>query len=248
MDRLIVMDDVSGTADGSHKFAEFLTVCRKYRYHYIPRNCLTNASSRTNKNGPGRYPTQASDPEKQVCYFNQLYDDELYNVLISNRIKAGNFSNSIYFKINQVQGKNEIFDAEKTLKEDDAYDGFSKLDTVSKQLEFYRGSRKQGMRKLLSTLLEGLPLPENQLNLNFLQDNNYIPQKPVKTKYNNTKVKSRNLITNVSYRRYKPEDVQKVNFVVDAFSFLTQILNPTGLDRKRETALERDYVKMIWDT
>ena len=35
VDRLIVMDDVSGMADGSHKFAEFLTVCRKYRYHCI---------------------------------------------------------------------------------------------------------------------------------------------------------------------------------------------------------------------
>ena len=33
--RLIVMDDISGIADGSHKFADFLTVCRKYRYHYI---------------------------------------------------------------------------------------------------------------------------------------------------------------------------------------------------------------------
>ena len=39
-----------------------------------------------------------------------------------------------------------------------------------------------------------------------------------------------------------------MNFVVDFFSFLTQNLNPTGLDRKLETALERDYVKMIWDT
>ena len=35
MDHLIVMDDVPGIADGSHKFAEFLTVCRKYRYHCI---------------------------------------------------------------------------------------------------------------------------------------------------------------------------------------------------------------------
>ena len=32
---LIVMDNVSGIADGSHKFAECLTVCRKYRYHCI---------------------------------------------------------------------------------------------------------------------------------------------------------------------------------------------------------------------
>ena len=35
MDRLIVMDDVLGIADNCKKFAEFLTVCRKYRYHCI---------------------------------------------------------------------------------------------------------------------------------------------------------------------------------------------------------------------
>ena len=32
---LIVMDDVSVIADHCKKSAEFLTVCRKYRYHYI---------------------------------------------------------------------------------------------------------------------------------------------------------------------------------------------------------------------
>ena len=34
MDRLIVMDAL-GIADNCKKFAEFLTVCRKYRYHCI---------------------------------------------------------------------------------------------------------------------------------------------------------------------------------------------------------------------
>ena len=193
------MDDVSGIADGFHKVAEILTVCRKYRYYfvyvfhiivpdsrvwkkklsqtnifnifpssvpynmvakilqsncrqttkkYVPvhsmwmsrvfvdlantdeRHCLTIDCSGINENGPGRYQTQASDPEKQVCYFNQPRDDELYNVFISNRIKAGNFSNGIYFKIIRVQGKDEAFEAEKTLKEDGAYDRFSELDTV----------------------------------------------------------------------------------------------------------------------
>ena len=72
-------------------------------------------------------------------------------------------------------------------------------------------------------------------------------QKTTTTKYSNTKVKTRNLLTNVSYRRYKLEDVEKTNFVIDVFSFLTQNLNPTGLDRKLETLLERD-VKKVWDT
>ena len=35
MDRLVVMDDVSGIAENCKKFAEFLAVCRKYRYHCI---------------------------------------------------------------------------------------------------------------------------------------------------------------------------------------------------------------------
>ena len=35
MDHLIVMDDFSGIADDGKKFAVFLTVCRKYRYHCI---------------------------------------------------------------------------------------------------------------------------------------------------------------------------------------------------------------------
>ena len=237
MDRLIVRDDVSGIADGCYKFAKFLTVCRKYRYHsiyvfhiiapdswvwkkilsqtnifnifpssvpyntvakilqsncrqttqrYVPvhsiwlsrvfvdlantneRHCLTTDSSGRNKNGPGRYWTQAKDPDKQVCYFNQLRDDELYNVFISNRIKAGDFSNSIYFKINRVQGKVGTFYAEKTLKEDGAYHRFSK---GKKEVE------NDDTRKLLSTLSEGIPSLENQLNLNFFQGDNIVPKK-----------------------------------------------------------------------
>ena len=35
MDCLIVMDDVLGIAENCKKFAEILTVCRKYRYHCI---------------------------------------------------------------------------------------------------------------------------------------------------------------------------------------------------------------------
>ena len=35
MDHLIVMDNVSGVADNCKKFADFLTVSRKYKYHCI---------------------------------------------------------------------------------------------------------------------------------------------------------------------------------------------------------------------
>ena len=91
---------------------------------------------------------------------------------------------------------------------------------------------------------------QSQLDPDFFQDDNDVQKRKktetTSTKFSNTKVKTRNLLTNVSYRRYKPEDVEKTNFVIDVFSFLTQNLNPTGLDRKLEILLERDYVKMIW--
>ena len=91
----------------------------------------------------------------------------------------------------------------------------------------------------MSTLTEGL---ESQLGPDFFQNDNNVKKKKAKTttKYSNTKVKTRNLLRNVSYRRYKPENVEKTNFVIDAVLFLTQNLNPTGLDRKLETLLERD--------
>ena len=79
-------------------------------------HCLTIDCSGINKNGPGRYRTQADDPEKQVCCFNKPRDDALYNVFISNRMKTENFSNEIYFKLDGVQGKDETFDAKQTLK------------------------------------------------------------------------------------------------------------------------------------
>ena len=125
---------------------------------------------------------------------------------------------------------------------------FQNLTQIQNQQSFMEEVEKEDMRKLLSTLTEGL---ESQLDPDFFQDDNQV-QKRTKTtattKYSNTKVKTKNLLTNVSYRRYKPEDVEKTNFVIDVFSFLTQNLNPTGLDRKLEILLERDYVKMIWDS
>ena len=44
-----------------------------------------------------------------------------------------------------------------------------------------------------------------------------------------------------------PEDVEKSNFVINVFLFLTQNLYPNGLDTKLDTLVERDYAKMIWN-
>ena len=65
--------------------------------------------------------------------------------------------------------------------------------------------------------------------------------------YSNTKVKTRNLLTNVSYRRFKQSDFNKNNLIVDILSFLVQNFNPVNLDIKLDTEKKREMVKFMWD-
>ena len=46
------------------------------------RHCLTTSSDIINVNGPGRFRTQSANPEKQVCYFGECKNDELYKIFI----------------------------------------------------------------------------------------------------------------------------------------------------------------------
>ena len=144
----------------------FQSNCRQTTKEYVParsmwlkrvfsdlaitekRHCLTIVCSGVNKNGPGRYRTQANDPEKQVCYFNKPRDNDLYNFFISNKIKTEHLCNGICLEVDRVHDKDETFDAEKTLKRDGAYDRFSKFDTDSEQPEFNGRGRKRGNEKI----------------------------------------------------------------------------------------------------
>ena len=80
---------------------------------------------------------------------------------------------------------------------------------------------------------------DSQLNQDFFQDNNNNNnnKKAARKKskpYSNTKVKARNFLKSISYRRYKDSN-------------LIQNLNPTMLDRKFDSDIERDYIKMLWE-
>ena len=118
---------------------------------------------------------------------------------------------------------------------------FQNLTQIQNNKSLMEEIENEEMKKFLSNLSEGIGLIESQPDPDFFQDDNDVQTKTkTTTKYSNAKVKTTNLLTNVSYRRYKPEDVEKTNFVINVFFFLTQNLNPTGLDRKLETSLERD--------
>ena len=98
------------------------------------------------------------------------------------------------------------------------------------------------MEILLSTFTENT---EDQQSQNFSQDNNVVPKKQLKCRndYSNTKVKTRNLLTNVSYRRFRQSDFHKDSFIVDILSFLVQNFNPVNLDIKIDT----ETVKFLSD-
>ena len=70
-------------------------------------------------------------------------------------------------------------------------------------------------------------------------------KKSAKSNYSNTKVKAQNLLTNVSYRRYKQQDSKNASFIIDILSFIVQNFNPINLDRKLDNKNERLYVKML---
>ena len=107
---------------------------------------------------------------------------------------------------------------------------------------------RKDMETLLSTFTENVA--NDQQSQNFSQGNNVASKKKKmrqRQDYSSTKVKTRNLLTNVSYRRFKQIDFNKKNFIVDTVSFLTQNFNPINLDRKLDQEKERDMVKFFWD-
>ena len=82
---------------------------------------------------------------------------------------------------------------------------------------------------------------ESQQDLNFSMDDNVVDFKKTRsskkrnTEYSTTKVKARNLLTNVSYRRFKENDFLNLNFIVDLLTFLIQNFNPINIARKVDT-------------
>ena len=61
------------------------------------------------------------------------------------------------------------------------------------------------------------------------------------------KVKTRNLLANVSYRGFKQSDFNTTSFIVHILSFLVQNFHPINLDRKLDNEKEIEMLKFAWD-
>ena len=69
------------------------------------KTCLTIDCSGINKNGPGRFRTEANNPDKQVCYFNRQKNDQMINVFTSTRTNQQKTERGIYFQIDRVRSE-----------------------------------------------------------------------------------------------------------------------------------------------
>ena len=123
---------------------------------------------------------------------------------------------------------------------------FSLLQSQSRVEQEVLEQETKDLETLLKTFTEET---EKQQNQNSSQDNNVVPKKEMKRKsnYSNTKVKARNLLTNVAYRRFKQSDFLKDSFIIDLLSFLLQNFNPINLDITLELEKERKMGKFMWD-
>ena len=130
------------------------------------------------------------------------------NTFLSEQIKGEKYDEGIYFKIAKVRGKTdkENFDAKRTLKDGTSNVRSSEYFDDSKPEQ--NGAGTKGMETILSTFTE--KVADDQQSQNFSQDN-FVPKKKMRQRkdYSSTKVKTRNLLTNVSHRRFKQIDFNK---------------------------------------
>ena len=73
------------------------------------------------------------------------------------------------------------------------------------------------------------------------------PPKKRNTEYSSTKVKARNLLTNISYRRYKESDFMNLNFIIDLLTFTLQYFNPIDIAQKVNDEDEQKMINFIWE-
>ena len=68
-----------------------------------------------------------------------------------------------------------------------------------------------------------------------------------KTPYSPTKVKARNFLSNISYRRILKGDFFKVNFIIDVITYLILDLKPFFLHDTFADADDREMILMLWN-
>ena len=65
----------------------------------VDRFSLTIDFSEINEDGPGRFRTEANNPEFQTCYFNSANDKQFYNKFVSKKINTAKTVKTFILKL-----------------------------------------------------------------------------------------------------------------------------------------------------
>ena len=84
-------------------------------------------------------------------------------------------------------------------------------------------------------------LDKSAKSQDFFQDNN-----PPGKRYTNTRIKSRNFLSNIAYVGINKEYFYNENFIFDVFLLVTKNLNPFSLDRKLADKNKHEMIYMLW--
>ena len=70
--------------------------------------------------------------------------------------------------------------------------------------------------------------------------------KPSERSYTTTRIKSRNLLSNISYLGINKEDFYNEKVIFDVYLLVTKNLNPFSLDRKLNDKNKHEILYMLW--
>ena len=120
-------------------------------------------------------------------------------------------------------------------------------------LEFQKDNLTQPAMQT-EMVVESSEVNGNQLDQNFFQDNNDIPKKrkkvrKAKTPYSPTlnKIKARNYLSNLAYRRICDKDLLNASFIIDMLYYICMDLKPFFLNTTYSEQESRDMIKMLWE-
>ena len=126
----------------------------------------------------------------------------------------------------------------------------AQLDAQNFDLESNLDMDQNDLQKLMNTFSNEIG---SQPDLDFSTNDNVHFKKESTTKkkrnttYSSTKLKARNLLTNVGYRRFKSSDFANYNFIVDILSFILQNFDPINIDRKVDSEDEQLMINFLWE-
>ena len=88
-------------------------------------------------------------------------------------------------------------------------------------------------------------MDESTKSLDFFRDNKSSSNK-LERKYTATRIKSRNILSTISYVGKNREDFYNEIFILDVYLLVTKNLNPFSVDRKLNDGNKHRMIYMLW--